>query len=254
MLQKRIIPSLLLTEDGLVKTVKFSNPTYIGDPINAVKIYNEKEVDELVILDIEATKKGNKPRFDLIEEIATECFMPFAYAGGVTEVDDVRKLLKLGVEKVIITSEALNNPQLIKEAVDIFGSSTIVVGIDITQNMWGNPRIYSHASNKKVKVDLDEHIKEIASYNPGELLLNFVYKDGTMGGFDIDVVNRLTKDLDIPVVVAGGAGSIEDIKELFEKTSVNAAACGSIFVYHGETKGILINYPKRSIIEPIISL
>lgn len=250
---KRIIPCLLLKENGLVKTIKFKKSTYIGDPINAVKIFNEKEVDELVFLDIDATRLKKQPPYEAIKDIATECFMPFCYGGGIKTIDQIRRLIASGAEKVAINTEAFKNPNFIKEAVSIFGSSTIVVSIDYKKNIFGKEMVYVNGGRTSTKKDVLVYAKEMASLGIGEIFLNCIDRDGTMSGYDMDVIRAVASNVDIPVIACGGAGGINDLQEVFEKTEVTAAAAGSIFVFQGKKRGVLISYPNQNQIDHIIN-
>lgn len=241
MLSTRVIPVLLLRDGGLVKTVKFSKETYIGDPINAVKIFNQKEVDELVLLDIGATKSGLGPNFNHIKEIVSEAFMPIGYGGGISNMDQIEQLFKIGVEKVILNSAVFENKNLIKEASEIYGSQSIVVSLDVKRDFWGKQKIYSRSGTKKHDIDIVNAFEIVKNLGCGELILNSIDKDGTMKGYDLELINKATSALDIPVVAVGGAGSI---KHLAEAVNVGASgvAAGSIFVYQGVHKAVLISY------------
>ncbi|MCO6432177.1 MAG: imidazole glycerol phosphate synthase subunit HisF [Deltaproteobacteria bacterium] len=254
MIKARAIPCLLLKDQGLVKTVKFGSPTYIGDPLNAVRIYNEKEVDELIFLDITATNEKREPNYDLIGKIAQECFMPFSYGGGVRSVEAIKKLLRLGVEKVILNTATHENPQLLREAAKSLGSSTVIAAMDIKRSLFGGYKRYIRSGTRAVPGDLVECAKMLEEQGAGELFINSIDRDGVMGGYDVEIISRITNSVGIPVIACGGAGNLEHVKELIQKTNVSAAAAGSIFVYHGRIKGVLINYPKRSELDEINSI
>jgi cyclase len=245
MLQTRVIPVLLLKGKGLVKTVKFSNPKYIGDPFNAVKIFNEKEVDEILVLDIMATKENRGPDFDLISGIASECFMPLGYGGGVKKISDIKKLFSIGVEKVVINSHALNDFKLLEESSRIFGDQSTVACINVSKNLWGKYLIYDHVTSKSLKTDLLEYIRNLQNAGVGEIIINNVDLDGTMKGYDLQSINMISKELRVPMVICGGAGKIEDFK-FAKEAGASAVAAGSMFVYHGPHKAVLINYPTQS--------
>lgn len=249
MLRNRVIPCLLLRNGGLVKTVKFKDPKYVGDPINAIKIFNEKEVDELIFLDIDASKTGKRPDFNMIKDIASECFMPFCYGGGVRSIEDIKNILSLGVEKVSINSHAIKNPKFVKEASEIFGSQSIVVAIDVKKDFFGKYRVYNHAKNRIVSVDPVEAAKEAAKIGAGEIMINSVDLDGTMEGYDVDLVKRITDNVAVPVIALGGAGSIGDIARVIKGGGASAAAAGSMFVFHGKYRAVLITYPDWKEIE-----
>lgn len=249
---KRIIPCLLLRDDGLVKTVKFKKSTYIGDPINAVKIFNEKEVDELVFLDIDATRKGKEPPYEAINDIATECFMPFCYGGGIKTIDQIRKIIASGAEKVAINTAAFLNPNLIQEAAAIFGSSTIVVSIDYKKNLFGQTMVYSNGGKKSTKKNPIAYAIEMEELGAGEIFLNAIDKDGTMSGYDIELIKKVTDAVSIPVIACGGAGKPGDFKEVFDVAGVSAVAAGSLFVFQGKKRGVLISYPDPTEVKNII--
>lgn len=244
MLKPRVIPVLLLHDNGLVKTKKFSNPVYVGDPVNAVKIFNLKEVDELVFLDINASKNNTEPDYELIADIATEAFMPFGYGGGVKNTDQIRKLLRVGVEKIIINT-ALENKNFIKESVKIFGSSTIVASIDVIK-IGNNYYLYSHSNNKtNNKIDIFDYIRKTELLGVGEILINNVDRDGMFSGYDISFLNKVSELVGVPVIGCGGARDLQDIKELINHTGCTAAAAGSMFVFYGKHKAVLITYPEE---------
>jgi cyclase len=254
MIRARAIPCLLLKNNGLVKTVRFKDPTYIGDPINAVKIYNEKEVDELIFLDITATGEGREPNFELIQRIASECFMPFAYGGGVRSLESIKKLLRLGVEKVILNTISAENPELIRQAADTFGSSTIIAALDVKKTLWGRYKRFIRSGKQAVSGDIVECAKRMESLGAGELFINSIDRDGVMDGYDLEMVRSITQSVSIPVIACGGAGNLVHMKEVVEEAGVSAAAAGSIFVYHGKLKGVLINYPNRAELDQINSI
>jgi len=216
-----------------------------------VKIFNEKEVDELIFLDITATVEGREPDYDLIQRIASECFMPFAYGGGVRSIESIRRLLRLGVEKVILNSISAENPKLLREAADTFGSSTIIAAIDIKKNLWGNYKRFIRSGKIAISGDIVQCARKLESLGAGELFVNSIDQDGIMKGYDIDIIRRISHSVSIPVIACGGAGSLVHMRELIEKTSVSAAAAGSLFVYHGNLRGVLINYPSRSELDQI---
>jgi cyclase len=244
MLRPRVIPILLLRGKGLVKTVKFGSPKYIGDPINAIKIFNDKETDELVFLDIEASKNGRKPDFELIKSIATECFMPLAYGGGVTTMDDIARLFALGVEKVIINSASLQDCSLISEAAATFGSQSIVLSVDVKKNVLGAYQVYSHSGVKHPRTDLLSYVRDAETAGAGEIILNAVDRDGTMQGYDLKLVRMVADSTQVPLVACGGAGTLSDIGKAIE-AGASGVGAGSLFVFHGPHKAVLINYPTQ---------
>ena len=237
----RVIPVLLLKNNGLVKTVNFKNSKYIGDPINALKIFNTKEVDELVILDIMATKNKREPDYKFIKEIVSEAFMPIGYGGGVSKLEHICKLFKLGVDKVIINSAAILEPDLINKASEIYGNQSIIVSVDVKKDIWGQYKLYSHPNNKKTKLDLFQFIKKIESLGAGEIIINSVDNDGVMNGYDTNLVESVSKSVKIPVIALGGAGSINDLKSAVMH-GASAVAAGSFFIFQGIHRAVLISY------------
>lgn len=247
----RIIPTLLLQDGGLVKTVKFKNPKYVGDPINAVRIFNEKEVDELVLLDIAATKEGKEPNYREIEEIVSEAFMPIGYGGGINQLAHIEKLFKIGVEKVILNSAAYTNEQLISEASSIYGSQSIVVCLDYKTDLWGDYRFYTHSGTNKIKGKCEDVIKRIGELGAGEIILNSIDKDGTMSGYDLGLLEKLAKEVTVPVIASGGAGNIQDFVKAIH-SGASAVSAGSMFVYQGIHRAVLISYIKSSELDSLL--
>ena len=242
---KRIIPCLLYDGSGLVKTIKFKNPSYIGDPINAIKIYNEKEVDELIVIDINASKQKRKPNFDNIADMASEAFMPFAYGGGVKTFDDFASLYKIGIEKVIVNSLIQENPEIIKKVIAHYGSQAVIACIDFKKIMFSGIIPYSYIGNK-IKMSLVDYANYLTTdIGVGELMLQSLDKDGTWEGFDDEIISSILNSVEIPVIACGGCGSIEDLKTVLYKTNANAAAIGSMAVYSKKGMGVLINFPDR---------
>jgi cyclase len=242
MLQNRIIPVLLLGKSGLVKTTGFAKPKYVGDPINAVKLFNDKEVDELVLLDIEATSRG-AIQFDLLEQIASEAFMPVTYGGGIRQVGDVSRLLRLGVEKIIINTALYQQPSLLSQIAVKFGSTTVIASVDFKKDFFGTWKPYSNNGKVKLKEDVQSICKRYESEGAGELLLHCIGYDGQMQGYPIDILKQCSEAVSIPVIACGGAGSLEDMASLAKKTVIKAFAAGSLFIYYGPHKAVLINYP-----------
>lgn len=251
MLQTRIIPVLLLQNKGLVKSSKFKDFTYIGDPINAVRIFNEKEVDEIVLLDINASKEKREPNFNLIAEIGSEAFVPFGYGGGISKISHVKKIMYAGAEKVILNSSFLKNPNFITEVSEYVGSSSTVVSIDVKKNLWGKYRGFSHENNRLFDTTPLELAKRAEQLGAGELFINSVDLDGTMTGYDIILLQEICKNVSIPVVACGGAGKVSHLKDVLEKAKVDAVAAGSMFVFQGKHRAVLINYLNK---EEIASL
>lgn len=251
MLQTRVIPVLLLQNKGLVKTVKFKNSKYVGDPLNAIKIFNEKEVDELIFLDIDASKKGVEPDYALIKDFASECFMPVCYGGGITNIEQIKKIFTLGIEKVSINHFALKDDELIKKAVEIYGSQSIVVAIDIKKSLMGKYQIYDHTKKKSSKTPFLNYIKHIEELGAGEILINNVDLDGTQKGYDIDLLKQVVNYVKIPVIACGGAGELKDFQSAKKEANVSAVAAGSFFVFQGRHNAVLITYPKYQELEKL---
>lgn len=243
MLRTRIIPCLLLKGQGLVKTVKFQSPKYIGDPINAVKIFNDKEVDELVFLDITATLENRAPNFNLLRQITNECFMPLAYGGGIRTLDQISELLKIGIEKVILNTAAYSDPDFLGAAVRTFGSSTIVVSIDVNRGIFGKQTVYTKSATYPTKLDPVSYARKIEEIGAGEIFLNSIHADGTMKGYDLQLIRAVAQSVNIPVVACGGAGNIQDLK-LAKHAGASAVAAGSMFVFQGPNRAVLISYPQ----------
>jgi cyclase len=240
----RIIPVLTLQNEKLVKTIRFKNPTYIGDPINAVKIFNEKEVDEIVILDITATKEKREPNYAKIEEISSEAFMPFAYGGGITSLNQIEKLFKLGIEKVVLNSILETNINLVTEAAKIFGSQSIIASIDVKKNIFGKTHAYKISGTTKIEASVSDYVKQLEQAGAGEFFINSIDKDGTYSGYDLELIKSISNQVNTPIVACGGASSIDSFLPAIQN-GASAIAAGSMFVYTGSTRGILINYPKQ---------
>ena len=246
MLRPRIIPCLLMYEGALVKTVRFKDPKYIGDPINAVKIFNEKEADELIILDIGVTTNSLQPNFNLIAKLAAECRMPLCYGGGVTSVEQATQLVDMGVEKVAVSAAAIKRPSLIKELVSAVGSQSIVVVLDILKEkkfLSENYKLYSHNSKKVYDDDPFSLIKIFQNYGVGEIVINSIDRDGLMQGYDLDLASRVKSITKVPLTFLGGAGSLEHLEDLFNNLGIAGAAAGSLFVFKGKYRAVLISYP-----------
>jgi imidazole glycerol-phosphate synthase subunit HisF len=241
----RVIPTLLLKERGLVKTVKFDAPSYVGDPINAVKIFNDAEADELIFLDIEATRLGRLPPFELVRQIADEAFMPFAIGGGIRTLDHVRQLLDLGAEKVAINSAA-DDAALIGDASATFGAQAVVVSIDARLDADGVHRVYTRGGTQPTGVTAEDAARRAETSGAGELLVASIDRDGTGAGFDLELIARVAAAVSIPVIACGGAGSYEDLRTPIADAGASAVAAGSLFVYVGRKRGVLINYPDQA--------
>ena len=241
---KRIMPCLLIKDKRLVKTVNFSNPQYVADPINAVKIYNAKEVDELVVLDIKASKENTVIDFDLIHDFASECFMPLAYGGGVKHIDEFKRLFGLGVEKVIVNTLLFDNPQTVKLAAERFGGQSIVASIDVKKDDHGNYTVFSH-SNRNYNKSLKEFIDFVLSLNVGEIIITSVDQEGTWTGYDMELIEYVDSLVDVPIIANGGCGTNEDLNKVLYDANVQAASVGSMAVYQKKGMGVLIRFPKR---------
>jgi imidazole glycerol-phosphate synthase subunit HisF len=249
MLKVRVIPCLLLQNGALVKTVKFKKPVYVGDPINAIRIFNDKEVDELLFIDIDASKNKRGPDYNLIAKISSEVFMPFGYGGGIRSIDEVKKLTRLGVEKVCINSFALENPDFISEVADIIGTQSTVVAVDVKKDFMGHDRVYHHVKGKSTSFDVVDYVQMIEQKGAGEILLNSVDRDGAGAGYDLNLLQKVTSVLTIPVVALGGAGSIAHFVNAVKEAKVSAVAAGSFFVFYGPYKAVLITYPDKKELE-----
>jgi len=246
MLQPRITPCLLIRNKGLVKTVKFKPFKYIGDPINAVKIFNEKEADELIVLDIDATSKGLEPDFSLIKKLAAECRMPLCYGGGIKTVENAIRIIKLGVEKVAISSAFIKNSNLLTEIITEIGSQSVVVILDVKKTIFGKYEVYinnGQTSTGQSPVDLAQKAEK---FGAGEVVINSIDNDGVMGGYDLSLASKVRKAVDIPISVMGGAGSLKHMGELIKLCGVVGVAAGSFFVFKGSLRAVLINYPSYS--------
>ena len=246
MLRSRIIPCLLVHKKGLVKTNQFKDPKYVGDPINAVKIFNEKEVDELIVLDIDATIENRGPDFGMIENLAIECRMPFCYGGGVSSVIEASKIINLGAEKVAFSSSIIDNPKLIKEVSEVIGLQSVVVVLDYKKKgLFGKLEIFTHNGMRSTGINLFEFVRKLEEIGVGEIVLNSIERDGLMKGYDIDTVEKVRDIFQGPITVLGGAGELGDIKKLINKFKIIGAAAGSLFVFKGKYKAVLINYPSK---------
>ena len=252
MLRSRIIPCLLVHNKGLVKTVKFKDPKYVGDPINAVKIFNEKEVDELMVLDIDATRENRKPNLKMIKNLADESRMPFCYGGGITTVEQARKIISLGAEKVALSYSALTNIGLCTQIGAVIGNQSVVVVLDLKKKkLFGGYDIYTHNGTKKSKWKLDEIIAKLEEIKVGEIVINSIDNDGTMSGYDLGLVDHIREKCSMPITVLGGAGSLDDVKKLINKFKIIGAAAGSLFVFKGKYRAVLISYPNRQERKPL---
>ncbi len=247
MLRPRIIPCLLVKNGGLVKTVKFAKPKYVGDPINAVKIFNEKEVDELIVVDIDATVHNREPDYGLIKNLAAECRMPLCYGGGITAVEQIEKIVSLGAEKVAISSAAIREPELVAQAAEVVGGQSVVVVMDVRSG-WrrGKYELCTHNGRKRTGVCPIEFAQKAQALGAGEVIINSIDRDGVMEGYNLELVRAIREAISLPITVLGGAGSLDDIGELIDTFGVVGAAAGSLFVFKGVYRAVLISYPSRS--------
>ncbi len=246
MYRPRVIPVLLLNGNTLSKSVQFGKYHYIGDPINAVRLFNDLKADELVFLDIQASKKGSALDLELVAEIGEEANMPFSVGGGIETLEQIRTIISAGAEKVILNTVALRDPEFVRKAVEEFGSSTISVCIDVKKKLFGGLKVYAHGDAKVMSLEPVAHAQQMEALGVGELVIQSVDRDGTMSGYDIALIKQISESVSIPVVALGGAGSLEDLRTLNNETNVNGFAAGSLFIYQGNNKGVLINYPDKS--------
>ena len=243
MLRTRIIPTLLLRNESLVKTRRFGRFTYVGDPCNTVRIFNELEVDELVFLDITATREDRAPNLALLTDIANECFMPLGYGGGIRRFEDAKAILRLGFEKIILNSYALENPQFIAQLAEHFGSQAVIVSIDVKRTFFGRNRVFTRAGTLNTSRDPIEWAQEVESLGAGEILLTSMDREGTWEGFDLELVRGVAQAVNIPVIAHGGAGSVADLGRVVRQASASAVAIGSMVVFQKKGMGVLINFP-----------
>lgn len=245
MLATRLMPCLLMSNGALVKTVKFKNPTYVGDPINAVRIFNQKEVDELILLDIEATTHHRGIDYETLEKLVTECFMPICYGGGVNSIEDMRRLFNLGIEKVSLGTAAFENPDLIRQAAAEFGNQAIVVSIDVKKGLLGGYSVRTRQGTKDTKMHPVAASQYVEKLGAGEILLYSIDRDGTWSGFDLKLVQEVVNAVRLPVVATGGAGSLADVQSVVQQGGASAVAIGSMAVFQGKDLGVLIKFPSR---------
>lgn len=243
MLLPRVIPCLLLQDGGLVKTVRFKSAKYVGDPINAIKIFNDKRVDELIVLDIAASRERREPNYTLIEEIASECFMPLCYGGAVTTLAQAKKIVNLGVEKIAVNHAAIARPEVVRELAAQLGSQSVVACIDVKKSWSGRYRVYDSAKGKLTDMAPLDHAARLVALGAGEVLINSVDRDGTQQGYDNDLIRPLTRGLRVPVIACGGAWTTEHIRTVVKDAGASAAAAGSMFVFQGPHRAVLISYP-----------
>jgi len=250
MLQTRVIPVLLMKDEGLYKGIHFKKHKYVGDPINTVKIFNEKEVDELIIFDIEASKLKKTINFEIIESIVSEAFMPIGYGGGIKTLEDAKKLFSLGIEKIVLNTSAIENFDLVKQLVQNYGSQSVVFCLDIKKSFFGKYEVFSYSGTKKIKIPPIELAKKMHELGVGEIIINSIDNDGLMQGYDLKIIEEITSQLSIPVIACGGAKGLEDFKKVKEM-GAHGCAAGSMFVYNGVHKAVLISYPEYNELEKL---
>jgi imidazole glycerol-phosphate synthase subunit HisF len=252
LLKHRIIPCLLLKDGGLVKTTRFSKPVYVGDPINAIRIFNEKEADELMVLDITASRDGREPDFAAIEEFAGECFMPLCYGGGIRTVEHARRILASGVEKICLQTAVLRDPTLVSRIADSGGSQAVLVSIDVKRDWLGRPKLYSAATAKSLRQAWGDQLEMLVRAGAGEVVLNAVDRDGTMSGMDLELIRDASARIQVPLIAVGGAGSLRHLREAIE-AGASAVAAGAYFVFHGPHRAVLITYPRYEELEQLLN-
>lgn len=253
MLQTRVIPALLLRNDALVKTIRFEKPSYIGDPVNTVRIFNELEVDELVFLDITATNEKRQPNIRVLKEIADECFMPLGYGGGLNNFDAVQEIFAIGFEKVVLNSITHSNPEFVTKVAEHYGNQAVVASIDVKKNFWGKYEVWSHSGKVNTKKNPVDWAKELEKLGAGELLLTSIDREGTWSGFDVNLTSLITQAVNIPVIAHGGAGNLEHLREVVIQGQVSAVALGSMVVYQQKGMGVLVNFPDQtSLVETLL--
>lgn len=248
----RVIPTLLLKGKGMVKTINFKNPNYLGDPINAVRIFNEKEVDELVLLDIFATRENRDPNYQWIKDIVSESFMPIGYGGGIKNIEQIKKIFDLGVEKIILNSASFDF-DLLSKAASIYGEQSIVVSIDVKKSLFGGYNVYSNSGQDKHKYKPDEFAKQVVSSGAGEIIIQSIDHEGLMKGYDLTLTKLVSSSVNVPIVASGGAGDLQHLKEAVIEGGASAVTAGSLFVYKGKHNAVLINYPSVTELQNLIS-
>jgi imidazole glycerol-phosphate synthase subunit HisF len=248
MIRIRVIPVLLISKGGLVKSIRFKNYQYVGDPINAVKIFNEKEIDEIVILDVDATREGRGPNMHQVKEIAGEAFIPLAYGGGISKIDEIKEMFYLGVEKVILNCQAIKNPGLINNAAKLVGSQSVVISIDVKKNFLGKYRVFIRNGTENTGIDPVVFALKMQEEGAGEIFLNSIDKDGMYSGYDLELVKKVSDFLTIPLIICGGASSVDDFRPAIQH-GASAVAAGSLFVFQRPHKAVLISYPSQVILQ-----
>lgn len=248
----RVIPCLLLKGSGLYKTTQFKNPKYVGDPLNAIRIFNDKEVDELIVLDITANKTRAEPNYETIAEFASECFMPLCYGGGIRNPDQAKKLFDLGVEKISLQTAAVEDISIISKIAKIYGSQSVVVSLDIKKNLFGKYQLYSSASGKNLALNWTDFLKAAVNEGAGEIVINSVDRDGMMEGMDFNLIKLASSEVSVPVIAMGGASEITDFKKAID-AGASAVAAGAMFVYQKPHRAVLITYPEYSTLEKLLA-
>jgi imidazole glycerol-phosphate synthase subunit HisF len=249
MLKTRVIPCLQLIGDSLVKTVKFGNHGYIGDPVNTVRIFNELEVDELCFLDIRATVENRPPNLSILKHISDECFMPLSYGGGVKDFVVAKEILSIGFEKIVVNTEAYRNPSLLSKLADHFGAQAVIGSIDVKKNLWGKYQVFVKDGTEKTSLDPVEWAQKMQSHGAGELLLTSMDRDGTWTGFDVELTKKVAEAVSIPVIANGGAGNIAHIRDVVKNGHASAVSLGSMVVYQKKEMGVLVNFPDKAELE-----
>ena len=248
----RVIPCLLVDDEAMVKTVGFSSPRYLGDPINVINLFNRFEVDEITLLDIGATRRGEPPPFELIERLAAECWVPLAYGGGIRTMKDVRTILSSGVEKVVLGTVAHDRPALITEAADVYGAQAVVVSVD-ARRIAAGLAVFVESGMRAVGTDPASYAKRAVSHGAGEILVTSIDRDGTMQGYDLELIRAVSQAVNVPVIACGGAGERTDLPVPVQEAGASAVAAGSIFVFRGPERGVLINFPERQLLEALFA-
>jgi imidazole glycerol-phosphate synthase subunit HisF len=253
MLRTRVIPCLQLIGDSLVKTVKFKNPSYIGDPINTVRIFNELEVDELCFLDIRALRESREPPIEILQQISNECFMPLSYGGGLKDFDTAKKIMSIGFEKLVVNTQAWRQLGLITRLSEHFGAQAVIASIDVKKNLFGRYNVFINDGGEKIDIDLVEWANKLQSAGAGEILITSMDKEGTWSGFDIELTKKIANVVGVPVIANGGAGSIEHIGEVVKNGNASAVCLGSMVVYQQKGMGVLVNFPDKKKIEEVLN-
>jgi len=248
----RVIPCLLMDDEAMVKTIRFASPRYLGDPINVINLFNRFEVDEITLLDIGATRRGEPPPFELIERLAAECWVPLAYGGGIRTMEDVRAILSSGVEKVVLGTVAHDRPELITAAAEVYGAQAVVVSVDARRTAAGFG-VFVEGGRRPVGSDPATHARRAVSHGAGEILVTSIDRDGTMEGYDLDLIRAVSEAVDVPIIASGGAGERAQLPLPVREAGASAVAAGSIFVFRGPERGVLINFPERDQLESLFA-